>query len=218
MYNWMPSIAHFFMMSGLPLNRSAWVLWGTRQKTPMRSAGEDLDTHALGRDCICYYASQFEVNGCVFLLRKDGSLFIPSASHGCSAWDLNIFFSHRQRSHYLPYTSMLNYSYIELFGLAELGLKLKSIAAAAARRSVARQWPSISWACVLKYLSRCQSGLAAVPPRVERRLHFTKMEDKCQYVSIFHTPDRASDTSWWTVFPFTFKIKWHLKMQQAIQI
>lgn len=122
------------------------------------------------------------------------------------------------RSHYLPYISMLNYSYIELFGLAELRLKLKSIAAAAARCSVARQWPSISWACVLKYLSRCQSGLAAVPPRVERCLHFTKMEDKCQYVSIFHTPDRASDPSWWTVFPFTFKIKWHLKMQQAIKI
>ncbi len=154
----------------------------------------------------------------VFLLWKDGSFFILNASHTCSAWDLNMFFSHRQRPRYLPYISMLNYSYIELFGLAELGLKLKSIAAAAARRSVARQWPSISWACVLKYLSRCQSGLAAVPPRVERHLHFTKIGDKCLYVSIFHTPDRASDPSWWTVFPFTFKIKWHLKMRQAIQI
>lgn len=66
-------------------------------------------------------------------------------------------------------------------GWARFGLKLKSIAIAAAQASVARQWPSISWACVLKYLSRCQSGLAAVPLRVERHLHFTKMEDKCQY-------------------------------------
>lgn len=145
----------------------------------MRSMGEDLDTHT--SDCICYYALQFEVNGCVFTAVR--LLFAHTKCSSCNKWDLIFFFffiSHRHWPHYLLYISMLNYSYIELFALVELGLKLKSIATAAARGSVARQWPSISWACVLKYLSRCQSGLAAVPLRVKIRLHFAKIEDKCQ--------------------------------------
>lgn len=92
--------------------------------------GEDLDT--LTNDCICYYALQFEVNGCVFTAVR---LLIVHTK--CS-------FFLRHWLHYLLYISMLNYSYIELFALVELGLKLKSIATAAARGSVARQWPSIS--------------------------------------------------------------------------
>lgn len=47
----------------------------------MRSAGEDLDTHAVEHDCNCYYASQFEVNGCVFTVERWLIVYTECISH-----------------------------------------------------------------------------------------------------------------------------------------